>query len=88
MPLLLRQARAAYARGRFRDAIQLCQVALNLDRSSAAAYNILGDIYRVQGRVDQAIEMYSMAIQMNPQDPTAEPKLQRLMAQERGHRPP
>jgi curved DNA-binding protein CbpA len=83
VPLLLRQARAAYARGRFRDAIQLCQVVLGADRRSTAAYDMLGDIYRVQGRVDQAIEMYSLAIQMDPQDRNLENKLQRLLVQER-----
>jgi curved DNA-binding protein CbpA len=81
--LLLRQAQAAYARGRFRDAIQLCQTVLGTDRRNGSAYNILGDIYRVQGRVNQAIEMYSMAIQVNPRDVTAETKLNRLLAQER-----
>jgi curved DNA-binding protein CbpA len=83
VPLLLRQAQSAYARGRFRDAIQLCQVVLGADQRNTIAYNILGDIYRVQGRVNQAIEMYSMAIQLNPQDRNAEVKLHRLLAQER-----
>src|SRR5207247_10989777 len=83
IPLLLRQAHSSYSRGRFRDAIQLCQTILSADRRNAPAYLILGDIYRVQGRVEQAIEMYSMAIQINPQDATAEAKLHRLLAQER-----
>jgi curved DNA-binding protein CbpA len=83
IPVLLRQAQSAYARGRFRDAIQLCQTVLVADRQNGSAYNILGDIYRVQGRVDQAIEMYSLAIQANPRDVTAETKLNRLLAQER-----
>jgi tetratricopeptide (TPR) repeat protein len=83
VPLMLRQAQSAYARGRFRDAIQLCQTVLSADRRNVAAYNILGDIYRVQGRVEQAIEMYSMAIQLNPRDSTAEVKLNRLLSQER-----
>jgi curved DNA-binding protein CbpA len=83
IPLLLRQAQAAYARGRFRDAIHLCQTVLGADRRNGSAYNILGDIYRVQGRVEQAVEMYSLAIQANPRDVTAETKLNRLLAQER-----
>jgi curved DNA-binding protein CbpA len=83
LPLLLRQAQAAYARGRFRDAIQICQTVLSADRRNGSAYNILGDIYRVQGRVEQAIQMYSLAIQVNPRDATAETKLHRLLAQER-----
>jgi curved DNA-binding protein CbpA len=83
LPLLLRQAHSAYARGRFRDAIQLCQMVLSADRRNGSAYNILGDIYRVQGRVEQAIQMYSLAIQANPRDVTAETKLNRLLAQER-----
>jgi hypothetical protein len=82
VPHLLWQAQNAYSRGRFRDAIQLCQVVLNADRRSGPAYNILGDIYRVQGRVNQAVEMYSMAIQVNPRDAAAEAKLNRLLAQE------
>jgi curved DNA-binding protein CbpA len=81
--LLLRQAQTAYARGRFRDAIQLCQTILGADRRNGPAYNILGDIYRVQGRVEQAIEMYSLAIQVDPRDLTAETKLNRLLARER-----
>ena len=83
LPLLLRQAQAAYARGRFRDAIQLCQTVLAADRRNGSAYNILGDIYRVQGRVEQAIQMYSLAVQVNPRDVTAETKLHRVLAQER-----
>lgn len=83
VPLLLRQAQAAYTRGRFRDAIQLCQAVLAADRRNGAAYNILGDIYRIQGRVDQAIQMYSLAIQVNPRDVAAETKLHRVLAQER-----
>jgi curved DNA-binding protein CbpA len=83
VPLLLRQAQAAYARGRFRDAIQLCQMVLSIDGRNGPAYNILGDIYRVQGRVNQAVEMYSMAIQVNPRDVAAEAKLNRLLSQER-----
>src|SRR5205823_3948639 len=83
IPLLLRQAQAAYARGRFRDAIQLCQTVLAADRRNGSAYNILGDIYRVQGRVEQAIQMYSLAVQVNPRDVTAETKLHRVLAQER-----
>src|SRR5229473_1640935 len=80
VPLLLRQAQAAYTRGRFRDAIQLCQTVLAADRRNGIAYNILGDIYRVQGRVEQAIQMYSLAVQVNPRDVTAETKLHRLVA--------
>jgi curved DNA-binding protein CbpA len=83
VPLLLRQAQAAYTRGRFRDAIQLCQTVLAADRRNGAAYNILGDIYRVQRRVEQAIQMYSLAVQANPRDTTAETKLHRMLAQER-----
>jgi hypothetical protein len=56
---------------------------LAADRQNGLAYNILGDIYRVQGRVEQAIQMYSLAVQVNPRDVTAETKLHRMLAQER-----
>lgn len=75
---LVAEAQAAFVRGKFVEARALCEQVLRRDRRSAAAYEILGDIYRLQGRTDEAINMYTMALQFNPRNHTVMQRLERL----------
>jgi hypothetical protein len=85
----LREAQAAFAGLRYRDAIRLCKTVLDLDRRNAAACGLLGDVYRAQGRVDDAIYFYSLAAQLapTPQNRAVMAKLEALLTAERGARP-
>jgi curved DNA-binding protein CbpA len=76
---LLLRAEIALIRGNFRDAIELCNEVLKKDPKNAFAYNLLGDIFRAQGRRKEAIEMYSYAVQFDPYKPIYVEKLNRLL---------
>jgi hypothetical protein len=80
----LRSAQAAFASLRYRDALRHCRAALDLDRRNAMACGLLGDIYRAQGRVDDAIYFYSLAVQLTPpqQNRMVMAKLESLLRQE------
>lgn len=74
---LIVTARAALARMRFVEARDLAQRSLRLKRS-AEGYEVLGDVYRMQGRTDEAINMYTMSLQLNPRNSAMMERLQRL----------
>lgn len=81
---LLDEAQAAFVRMKFIEARALCEQVLRRDRRNARAYEILGDVYRVQNRTDDAINMYTMALQFNPRN---HPVMQRLERLSRGASP-
>ncbi len=70
-------ARAALSRMQFVEARDLAQRSLRIKRS-AEGYEVLGDVYRMQGRTDDAINMYTMALQLNPRNSAMMERLQRL----------
>lgn len=76
---LLKDAQFAFIQRRPNQAKELCQEALRIDPRNARACAILGDIYRVQGKRDQAIKHYSLAMQFNPADRDSEKKLVALV---------
>jgi curved DNA-binding protein CbpA len=80
----LRNAQAAIASLRYKDAVRFCNAALQLDRRSGLAYSLLGDIARAQGRIDDAVRFYSLAVQSipRPQNHAVMEKLERLLARE------
>lgn len=78
------QAQIAYSRGRLLQAAGLCRQALRLNRRNAAVYELLADIYRAQGKTDEAIAMLSYALQLNPSSPSISAKFNRMT----GHRSP
>lgn len=80
---LLLRAEIALIRGNFKDALELCKEVLRKDPKNAFAYNLLGDIFRAQGRLKEAIEMYSYAVQFDPYKPLYAEKLDRLLKGER-----
>jgi hypothetical protein len=57
-----------------------------MDGRNATACGMLGDIYRAQGRVDDAIYFYSLAVQLTPpqQNRSVMAKLESLLAAEEG----
>ncbi len=76
---LLKNARWSFIQRRFNEAAEYCRKALNIEPHNAAVFAMLGDIFRAQGKVNQAIKYYSYAIQFNPSDKETERKLDRLM---------
>ncbi len=80
---LLLRAEIALIRGNLKDAVELCNEVLKKDPKNAFAYNLLGDIFRLQGRTKEAIEMYSYAVQFDPYKPIYAEKLDRLLKGER-----
>lgn len=74
----LAEAQARFRRMRFREAEAYCREALRIDRKSSAAYELLGDIHRARGHADEALAMYSFALQLNPANRTARAKFDRM----------
>ncbi|MDX1932898.1 MAG: J domain-containing protein [Capsulimonadales bacterium] len=72
------EAQAAFARGRFVEARSHAEQALRLNRRNDKAYEVLGDVFARQGKTDEAINMYSMALQLNPRNPPLMQRLERL----------
>ena len=62
---LLQDAKHSYQRGHLREAQRLCEDILRIAPRVGAAHDILGDICMRQGRVDEAIERYTVAAQMS-----------------------
>jgi len=86
----LKDARWAFIQRRFNEAVGHCRAVLEMDPRSAAAFAILGDISRAQGRTGMAIKYYSYAVQYNPADRDSERKLDKLLGKriERPRRAP
>lgn len=81
---LVAAAAAAFRRMKFREAEAFCREALRHNRRYPAAYEILGDIHRMRGRVDEAIAMYSFALQLDPSNRSVRVKFDRLVGQPSG----
>jgi len=75
---LVSEAQNAFVRGKFVEARALCEQVLRRDRRNAQAYEILGDVYRLQGKTDEAVNAYTMALQLNPRNQTVMERVERL----------
>jgi len=75
---LLNEAEKAFARAQFRIVIDTCREVLNLDRRNVRAHMLLAEVYRLQGRVDEAIAEYTLVLQLDPLNSEAENQLRRL----------
>lgn len=75
---LLMQATHAFRRMRYREAEMLCRQVMRVDRRNPAAYDLLGDILKARGHVDEAVAMYSYALQLDPLNRSMQAKLDRL----------
>jgi curved DNA-binding protein CbpA len=78
---LLQSAMLAYARGSLHEAASLAKRVLRLNRHNAQAYEILGDVYRQERRIEEAIAMFTCALQCNPRLESAQAKLDALLRQ-------
>ncbi len=76
---LLAQANLLRMRGCWEEAVGNCMAALRLAPDSPSAQSLLGDIYENQGRFDDAIQWYRMALDANPDSPADRLKLDRLL---------
>jgi len=83
---LVQQAQASHVRGRHIEARNLAEQALRYNRRNAQAWEVLGDICRTQGRLDDALHNYSMAVQIEPRNATLQQKIERLARQPSGPR--
>ncbi|GEM_PF-5737774 len=75
-------------RGEWQAAIDKCMEVLALDQDNAAAHSILGDIYRDQGHVTEAIHWYKLALDLDPDSTADHIKLEQLISHSQGRRIP
>lgn len=80
---LLRDAEVAFMRGQLSAAMDFARAVINLDARNARAHVILGDVYRMQGRADEAVSMYTVALQLDPRNADAMEKLDKAMRRSR-----
>lgn len=64
---------------KYREAESLCRQALKRDRRSAQAWEILGDMQKARGHTDEAIAMYSYALQLDRNNRSLQLKFDRLL---------
>src|SRR5579875_2831472 len=76
---LLAQANLLRMRGCWPEAIEKCMAALKLAPEHPSAQSLLGDIYENQGSLDDAIQWYRMALDVQPDSPADKVKLERLL---------
>jgi len=79
------EARRGFSSGQFRSAIHACREAVNLEPRNAEAHILMGDIYRIQGSLDEALGMYTIAIQLDPRNAGLQAKLDRLIRRTGSH---
>ncbi|GAB4454817.1 MAG: hypothetical protein OHK0029_09950 [Armatimonadaceae bacterium] len=75
---LVAEARNAFQRGKFLEARSRAEQVVRITARNAEAYEILGDVFRIQGKNDQAMNMYSMALQINPRNYSVMQRLERV----------
>lgn len=75
---LTTQAQAAFARGKFVEARSFAEQALRINRRNAVAYEVLGDVFRLQGKTEEAMNAYSMSLQINPRNTQVMQRLERV----------
>ena len=82
---LMAQAYLLRIRGAWQEAVDKCMAALRIFPGNCAAQSLLGDIYENQGKHDDAIRWYRMALDTNPNSPADKAKLARLIALQGQH---
>ncbi len=81
----IRAAQMAFIQRRLQTAASLCKEAIVHDPRNAQAHSILGDIYRIRGKIELAIKYYSLALQFNPSDREIERKLTEVLSMQIGN---
>ncbi|HLV81854.1 MAG TPA: zinc-ribbon domain-containing protein [Chthonomonadaceae bacterium] len=74
---LLSQANLYRLRGLWAGAVDRCIAVLKIQPDNHTAHSLLGDIYRDQDKIEDAIQWYRMAIQLRP-NPSDEAKLKQM----------
>jgi hypothetical protein len=72
------QAQQAFVRSRFAEARDLAERAIRYNKRNAVAYEVLGDILRVQNNDDEALQKYTMALQYNPHNSVVRMRIERM----------
>jgi hypothetical protein len=75
---LLARAKLLLMRKQWDEAISVCTDALRKYPASVTARSLLGDLYEAQGRIDDAIQWYAMAVERDPDSASDRAKLERL----------
>ena len=75
---LLARANLLRMRGQWDEAIAACTEALRQTPDSPTAHALLGDIYEAQGKLDDALQWFSMAVELDPNNPADRAKFDRL----------
>lgn len=63
---LLSRANLARVRGQWDEGIALCQAALELAPTSVEALSLLGELSAAQGKNDEALHYFSLAVDLKP----------------------
>lgn len=79
--LLLSKANLLRVRGQLQEAIEACAEALRLTPLSGDACAMLAEIYEAQGKLDEALQWYGMAVDNSPANPSYREHLKRLAEQ-------
>ena len=80
---LLARANLLRMRGQWDEAVAACTEALRKAPESPTAHALLGDIYEAQGKLDDALQWYGMAVDLNPDSKVDRAKLDRLVNAQR-----
>ncbi|MHB1462780.1 MAG: J domain-containing protein [Armatimonadota bacterium] len=70
----LHEARIALAKGDYKRAAEQAERCNAIDSRNAQAYEIRADVALARGQRDQAAQLYSMAVQYSPQNPSLQRK--------------
>jgi len=75
----LRHARRTFVGGQLFLTIDACREVIGLDPRNVDAHVLLGDVYRIQNRYDEAIAMYTIAAQLDPRNVEVQTKIDKLL---------
>ncbi|MBC8104382.1 MAG: tetratricopeptide repeat protein [Cytophagales bacterium] len=80
---LLARANLLRMRGQWDEAVAVCTEALRRAPESPTAHSVLGDIYEAQGKLEDALQWYSMAVDLAPTRQSDREKLEQVVAAQR-----
>lgn len=81
------QAERAFLQGRMQDALYWAKQATRIAPRYAKGHEIIGDVYRTQGHYEAALNAYTYAIQLNPNNPDLQRKLAAVIERTQGTTP-
>lgn len=80
---LLLNAHLMKLRGELEAAIGECIKALRINPDNVAAHSLLGDIYYEQGKTDEAMNWYKLALDLKPDSSVDRARLERLLSEKK-----